>query len=143
MKERKKSGQPGARNSNSPSVGYQKEFFKRPSLVYQPWRVFYFQLNSESNEHSNRRSIRIRWGSPQTSSGSSESESRGHLREAKRVSCQSGHAAAPGSLDGLVFEKSDPEAIAARDDIECVFLAVPHGVAAEYAGPIARSQAGY
>ena len=44
-----------------------------------------------------------------------------------------------GSLDGLRFEKSDPEAMAARDDIECVFLVVPHGVAAEYAGPIARS----
>jgi N-acetyl-gamma-glutamyl-phosphate reductase len=44
-----------------------------------------------------------------------------------------------GSQDGLVFEKSDPEAIANREDIDCVFLAVPHGVAAEYAGPIVRS----
>ncbi len=44
-----------------------------------------------------------------------------------------------GALDQLKFEASDPAAIADRDDIDCVFLAVPHGVASEFAGPIARS----
>ena len=38
-----------------------------------------------------------------------------------------------GVLDDLLFEHSDPQAIAARDDIDCVFLAVPHGTAAKYA----------
>jgi len=40
-------------------------------------------------------------------------------------------------LDDLDFEESDPQAIAARIDIDCVFLAVPHGTAAEYARAIA------
>lgn len=38
-----------------------------------------------------------------------------------------------GVLDDLLFELSDAEALAARDDLDCVFLAVPHGTAAEYA----------
>lgn len=44
-----------------------------------------------------------------------------------------------GVLDTLEFEPSDPHALAARDDIDCVFLAVPHGVAAEFAGIISQS----
>ena len=44
-----------------------------------------------------------------------------------------------GVLDSLKFENSDPRALAARRDIDCVFLAVPHGVAAEYAGVISKS----
>ena len=38
-----------------------------------------------------------------------------------------------GVLDDLLFELSDAEALAGRDDLDCVFLAVPHGTAAEYA----------
>lgn len=44
-----------------------------------------------------------------------------------------------GVRDGLKFEPSDPHSLAARTDIDCVFLAVPHGVAAEYAGIIVKS----
>ena len=35
--------------------------------------------------------------------------------------------------DGMVFEASTPEALAAKDDIPVWFLALPHGAAAEYA----------
>ena len=38
-----------------------------------------------------------------------------------------------GILDGLLFESSDPVQLAARSDIDVVFLALPHGAAAEYA----------
>lgn len=38
-----------------------------------------------------------------------------------------------GVLDGLAFEASDPGELAAREDIDVVFLALPHGAAAEYA----------
>ncbi len=41
-----------------------------------------------------------------------------------------------GVLDDMVFELSDPQALAARDDIDCFFLAVPHGTATEYARPL-------
>lgn len=36
----------------------------------------------------------------------------------------------------LVFSDSDPAALAARDDIDVFFLALPHGVAAEFAVPL-------
>lgn len=38
-----------------------------------------------------------------------------------------------GILDDLLFESSDPEQLATRSDIDVVFLALPHGTAAEYA----------
>lgn len=38
-----------------------------------------------------------------------------------------------GVLDDLLFEDSDPVALAARDDLDVVFLALPHGAAATYA----------
>lgn len=38
-----------------------------------------------------------------------------------------------GVLDDLSFEASDPTALAAREDIDVAFLALPHGAAAEYA----------
>ena len=38
-----------------------------------------------------------------------------------------------GVLDDLLFELSDAAQLAARDDLDCVFLSVPHGTAAEYA----------
>ncbi len=41
-----------------------------------------------------------------------------------------------GVLDDLNFDLSDPETLAARDDIDCFFLAVPHGTATEYARPL-------
>ncbi len=44
-----------------------------------------------------------------------------------------------GVLDTLKFENSDPQALAQRDDLDCVFLAVPHGVAAEYAAVLCES----
>lgn len=36
----------------------------------------------------------------------------------------------------LVFSESDPKALAARDDLDVYFLALPHGVATEYAEPL-------
>lgn len=42
---------------------------------------------------------------------------------------------APLSPAGLVFEDHQPAALAGREDIDCVFLALPHGVAAEFAVP--------
>lgn len=36
----------------------------------------------------------------------------------------------------LLFTHSDPTEIAARDDLDACFLALPHGVAAEYADPL-------
>ena len=44
-----------------------------------------------------------------------------------------------GVLDDMVFDVSDAQAIAARDDLDCVFLAVPHGTAAEYARVIVEA----
>ncbi len=44
-----------------------------------------------------------------------------------------------GVVDDLAFEASDAQAIADRDDLDCVFLAVPHGTASEYAKVIADS----
>ncbi len=38
-----------------------------------------------------------------------------------------------GAAQGLVFTKSEPAELAARDDVSVWFLALPHGVAAEYA----------
>ncbi|MEM9158533.1 MAG: N-acetyl-gamma-glutamyl-phosphate reductase [Verrucomicrobiota bacterium] len=38
-----------------------------------------------------------------------------------------------GVLDDLTFDLSDPHALGAREDIDCVILSVPHGTAAEYA----------
>lgn len=39
-------------------------------------------------------------------------------------------------LDDLWFSHSDPTELAARDDLDVCFLALPHGVAAEYADPL-------
>ena len=36
----------------------------------------------------------------------------------------------------LVFSDSDPQALSARDDLDVYFLALPHGVATEYAKPL-------
>jgi len=44
-----------------------------------------------------------------------------------------------GILDDLLFELSDAAQLAARDDLDCVFLAVPHGTAAEYARALVDS----
>lgn len=44
-----------------------------------------------------------------------------------------------GRLDRLQFELSDSQALAAREDIDCVFLSVPHGAAAEYARPLVEA----
>lgn len=41
-----------------------------------------------------------------------------------------------GQLGGLVFTQSDPQELAAREDIDLFFLALPHGVATEYARPL-------
>ncbi|MBD5780936.1 N-acetyl-gamma-glutamyl-phosphate reductase [Pelagicoccus sp. NFK12] len=38
-----------------------------------------------------------------------------------------------GVLDDMLFENSDPAELAAREDIDVAFLALPHGAAAEYA----------
>lgn len=38
-----------------------------------------------------------------------------------------------GADQGITFTASEPAELAARDDLETVFLALPHGVAAEYA----------
>ncbi|MDQ8204196.1 N-acetyl-gamma-glutamyl-phosphate reductase [Pelagicoccus sp. SDUM812003] len=38
-----------------------------------------------------------------------------------------------GALDDMLFEASDPQELAAREDIDVYFLALPHGAAAEYA----------
>lgn len=46
---------------------------------------------------------------------------------------------APLSPDGLTFEDHQPEVIAAREDVDCVFLALPHGVAAEFAVPCRKA----
>lgn len=46
---------------------------------------------------------------------------------------------APLSPPGLTFEDHQPEAIAAREDLDCVFLALPHGVAAEFAVPCRKA----
>jgi len=40
---------------------------------------------------------------------------------------------------GLVFTSSDPAEQAKRDDIDVWFLALPHGVAAEYASPLVKA----
>lgn len=39
-------------------------------------------------------------------------------------------------LGAMQFEASDAEALAARDDLELFFLALPHGVASEFAQPL-------
>ncbi|MBC2596439.1 N-acetyl-gamma-glutamyl-phosphate reductase [Ruficoccus amylovorans] len=39
----------------------------------------------------------------------------------------------------LVFSDSDPATLAARDDIDVFFLALPHGVAAEFAVPLVEA----
>lgn len=39
----------------------------------------------------------------------------------------------------LKFTDSDPEALAARADIDVFFLALPHGVAAEFAVPLVKA----
>ncbi len=39
-------------------------------------------------------------------------------------------------LDDLVFEDSDPDQLAARNDLDIFFLALPHGAAATYAKPL-------
>ncbi|NCG08293.1 MAG: N-acetyl-gamma-glutamyl-phosphate reductase [Verrucomicrobia bacterium] len=39
-------------------------------------------------------------------------------------------------LGAMQFEASDPKALAARDDLELFFLALPHGVASEFAQPL-------
>lgn len=41
-----------------------------------------------------------------------------------------------GQLEGLSFADSAPGALAARKDIDLYFLALPHGVAAEFAKPL-------
>lgn len=45
-----------------------------------------------------------------------------------------------GLLDpSLLFDASDAQALGARSDIDLVFLALPHGVAAEYAVPLVKA----
>lgn len=39
----------------------------------------------------------------------------------------------------LTFSESDPETLAARDDLDVYFLALPHGVATEYAKPLIQA----
>jgi N-acetyl-gamma-glutamyl-phosphate reductase len=39
-------------------------------------------------------------------------------------------------LNGLVFEKSSPEELAARDELDLFILALPHGAASEYVKPL-------
>jgi len=39
-------------------------------------------------------------------------------------------------VGGLEFSNSDPAELAARDDLDVFFLALPHGVASEYADPL-------
>lgn len=39
-------------------------------------------------------------------------------------------------LGGLKFEASDPAALAAREDLDLFFLALPHGVASDFAQPL-------
>lgn len=39
-------------------------------------------------------------------------------------------------VGGLQFTNSDPTELAARDDLDVFFLALPHGVASEYADPL-------
>ena len=39
-------------------------------------------------------------------------------------------------VGNLVFSESDPKLLAARDDLDVYFLALPHGVATEYAKPL-------
>lgn len=46
---------------------------------------------------------------------------------------------APLAPAGLAFEDHQPEAMAAREDVDCVFLALPHGVAAEFAVPARKA----
>lgn len=41
--------------------------------------------------------------------------------------------------DGLKFTTSDPDQLAAKPDLDLVFLALPHGVASEYAIPLCES----
>jgi len=40
----------------------------------------------------------------------------------------------------LIFSESNPEELAARDDSDVYFLALPHGVATEYAEPLFRAK---
>lgn len=40
---------------------------------------------------------------------------------------------------GLVFSESDPQTLAADPELDAVFLALPHGVAAEYAVPLVKA----
>ena len=42
-------------------------------------------------------------------------------------------------VGNLVFSESNPKALAARDDLDIYFLALPHGVATEYAEPLFRA----
>jgi len=41
-----------------------------------------------------------------------------------------------GRVGDTCFVASEPDALAARDDVDCWFLALPHGVAAEFALPL-------
>lgn len=41
--------------------------------------------------------------------------------------------------NGLSFSASDPQTLASNSDIDIVFLALPHGVASEYAVPLAEA----
>ncbi|MFP4203110.1 MAG: N-acetyl-gamma-glutamyl-phosphate reductase [Opitutales bacterium] len=53
------------------------------------------------------------------------------------------HEAMPAlrhAVGELAFVDSDPSALAAREDLDVYFLALPHGVASEFAGPL--NQAG-
>lgn len=44
-----------------------------------------------------------------------------------------------GAGAGLIFSASDPQTLAADPDLDTVFLALPHGVAAEYAVPLIQA----
>ncbi|MEL0119589.1 MAG: N-acetyl-gamma-glutamyl-phosphate reductase, partial [Opitutae bacterium] len=41
-----------------------------------------------------------------------------------------------GRMGGLVFSDSEPTSLAATNDVDVFFLALPHGVASEYARPL-------
>lgn len=43
------------------------------------------------------------------------------------------------AVDDLVFEDSNPEELAARQDLDLFFLALPHGAAATYAKPLVEA----
>ena len=42
-------------------------------------------------------------------------------------------------LNGLCFEKSDPESLSQREDLDVFILALPHGAASEYALPLYKN----